>query len=195
MLESGYHNVPAGHTVSVVTHLEMLSQAEQRPEANVPLALERVRHADVDWYRSLFRAVGADYLWFGRLTQDKEALAQVLHDPDVHLYVLKSGPEEAGLLELDFREADTCELAYFGLTSAYVGGGAGRWLMNRAIALAWQQPIKRLHVHTCTLDHPKALDFYIRSGFTPFKRQIEIAQDPRLIGLLPKTAASQIPMV
>ena len=33
---------------------------------------------------------------------------------------------------------------------------------------------------------PGALDFYIRSGFAPFRRQIEVADDPRAIGLLPK---------
>ena len=195
MLEYGYHDVPAGHTVSVVTHLEMLSKAEARPEAEIQLTLERVKRPMVGWYRNLFRAVGADYLWFGRLTQSEEELAETLNNPSVHVYVLKAGTEEAGLLELDFREAGACELAYFGLTPEHVGGGAGRWLMNRAIALAWEQPIKRLHVHTCTLDSPKALDFYIRSGFTAFKRQIEIEQDPRLIGLLPKSAAPQIPMI
>lgn len=195
MLENGYHDVPAGHTVSVVTHLEMLAKPAQRPEADLPLTLAPVVNADLEWYRGLFRAVGADYLWFGRLTQDNEVLAQILHDPDVLVFVLMSGADEAGLLELDYRQSGQCELAYFGLTPAHVGGGAGRWLMNRAISLAWQRPITRLHVHTCTLDHPKALDFYIRSGFTPYKRQIEVEQDPRQIGLLPKTAAPQIPLI
>ncbi len=195
MLEYGYHDVPAGHTVSVVTHLEMTREATARAEADLPLTLERKHRPDVAWYHDLFRAVGADYLWFGRLTQSDEELLQTLHDPDVHIYALKSGAQTAGLLELDFRTKDACELAYFGLTGAHVGGGAGRWMMNRAVKLAWQHPIKRFHVHTCTLDHSKALDFYIRSGFTPFKRQIELERDPRLIGLLPKSAAPQIPIL
>ena len=31
------------------------------------------------------------------------ALAAIIHDPLVEVYVLKSGADEAGLLELDFR--------------------------------------------------------------------------------------------
>ena len=59
--------------------------------------------------------------------------------------------------------------------------------MNRALEKVWQRPITRFWVHTCTLDHPNALAFYMRSGFVPFRRQIEIAPDPapagRVIGI------------
>ena len=195
MLELGYHDVPAGHTASIVTHLQMQSQAPARPEATLPLKLERVTTPDVHWYRALFRLVGADHLWFGRLTQTDDELAAILSNPLVHIYRLVDGAKEVGLLELDFRQPNDCELAYFCLAASHVGGGAGRWLMNRAIKLAWAESIDRFHVHTCTLDHPKALDFYIRSGFTPYKRQIEIEQDPRALGLLPKTAAPHIPII
>ena len=104
-----------------------------------------------------------------------------------------------GLLALDFREEGACELAFFGLTAAAIGNGTGRWLMNRAIARAWSREghsaIRRFWVHTCTLDSPQALGFYIRSGFTPVKRQIEIFDDPRLTGVLPLTAAPQVPIL
>jgi hypothetical protein len=48
-------------------------------------------------------------------------------------------------------------------------------------------------VHTCTLDHPAALGFYIKSGFTPFHRAIETFADPRLDGTLPVDAAPHVP--
>jgi hypothetical protein len=50
-------------------------------------------------------------------------------------------------------------------------------------------------VHTCTLDHPRALAFYLRSGFSAFSRQVEVADDPRGEGILPRSAASQIPII
>jgi len=40
----------------------------------------------------------------------------------------------------------------------------------------------RVWLDTCSFDHPLALPFYQRSGFVPFRRQIEIAEDPRLDG-------------
>ena len=105
------------------------------------------------------------------------------------------GPKDAGLLELDFRGDAGCELAFFGLTPDQVGGQAGRWLMNEALTRAWDEDIWRLFVHTCTLDHPKALAFYIRSGFTPYKRCVEVSADARLTGHLPKSSAPQIPLL
>ena len=195
MLEDGLHAVPAGHTASVVTHLEMCAEAAQRPEADLPLDLARVTAPESDWYLNLFRKVGAPWLWFGRLVMDRDELRTILSDEQVHVYVVRDGTEEVGLLELDFRRHGDCELAYFGLAPEAVGGGAGRWLMNRAIRLAWAEGIARFHVHTCTLDHPAALDFYRRSGFTPYAHEIEIAPDPRLSGLLPEDTAPQVPLI
>lgn len=195
MLEDGLHTVPAGHTASVVTHLEMCAEAAQRPEADLTLELARVTAPDSDWYLDLFRKVGAPWLWFGRLVMDRDELRRILSDERVHVYVVRDGTDEVGLLELDFRQHGDCELAYFGLAPEAVGGGAGRWLMNRAIRLAWAEGIARFHVHTCTLDHPAALEFYRRSGFTPYAREIEIAPDPRLSGLLPEDTAPQVPLI
>jgi hypothetical protein len=76
-----------------------------------------------------------------------------------------------------------------------VGTGAGRWLMTQAIELASRHAPRRLWVHTCTLDDPAALPFYVRSGFRAYKRAVEVADDPRLLGLLPESAASWLPLI
>lgn len=195
MLETGLHAVPQRHTASIVTHLEMHHEAPQRPEADLPLELVCVAPPRPDWYLDLFCRVGAPWLWFGRLDMPRDALEALLADPGLHVHVLRNGGSEIGLLELDFRQPETCELTYFGLETENVGAGAGRWMMNRAIRLAWREGISRFHVHTCSLDHPDALDFYRRSGFTACRREVEIAPDPRLHGLLPRDAAPQVPLV
>ena len=69
---------------------------------------------------------------------------------------------------------------FFGVTANLIGNGAGSWLMCRALEIAWSRPIRRVWVQTCSFDHPAALAFYQRSGFRAFRRQIEIASDPRL---------------
>ena len=119
---------------------------------------------------------------------DEQGLEYHFHD------YKKDGVPEA-LLELDFRINGECELAYFGVTSALLGSGAGRFLMNTAIRLAWDKSIQRFHVHTCTLDHPEALGFYRRSGFTAYRQQIEIEDDPRLTGQLPMDAGHRVPII
>jgi len=196
-LPDGFHEVPPGKVAAVVTHLEMRAPAPLRP-APLPVGLDLVRmtRPDPRWYLALFRRVGAaDWLWFSRLRMPEDDLAAIITDPDVHVYALRRGGEDLGLLELDFRSAGACELAFFGLASSLIGQGAGRFMMNEAITRAWAQGIGLLHVHTCTLDSPDALAFYLRSGFTAVRQQIEIAPDPRLDGLLPQSAAPQVPII
>jgi GNAT superfamily N-acetyltransferase len=122
-------------------------------------------------------------------------LAAIVQSPllEVHALVHEDGDE--GLVELDFRDAGQCEIVSFGVTAKLIGSGAGRWLMNRTLELAWSHPVGRVWVHTCTLDHPAALAFYQRSGFRPFRRQIEIADDPRLDGTAPRAAAKHVPII
>lgn len=200
MLPDGYSDVPAGKLAAVVTCLEMRAPRvlHSRPEQE-GITLAHVAAPDIDWYRDLYNRIGADWLWASRLAIPQGDLAAIIQHRDVEVYaVMKAGRAE-GLLELDFREEGVCELAFFGLTPATIGNGTGRWLMNKAIGRAWSRerraPIQRFWVHTCTLDSPQALGFYIRSGFTPIKRQVEIFDDPRLTGILPETAASQVPIL
>ncbi|MFC6635921.1 GNAT family N-acetyltransferase [Sulfitobacter sp. JBTF-M27] len=195
MISDGLYEVPAGKVAMIVTHLEMLERADTR---DVPLpdgvAFRKVA-PDVAWYRDIFDRVGADWLWYGRRKIDDAKLAQIISDPNVDIYTLSLNGQDEALLELDFCEDGACELAYFGLTSKLIGTGAGRYLMNKAIALAWAKPISRFHVHTCTIDSQQALSFYVRSGFVPYKRQVEIDDDPRLQNLLPEDVAPHLPVI
>ena len=188
--------IPAGRTAAIVTSLEMFARPPAREDrTKLDLRLERAANPGADWYRGLYRRVGEDWLWFSRHQLGEEALRAILDDPRVEVYALRSAGEETGLLELDFREPGICELAFFGLVPALIGTGAGRWLMNRAVESAWSRPIERFWVHTCTYDHPDAVRFYMRSGFRPFRQHIEILDDPRLDGTLPRHAAAHVPVI
>lgn len=196
MLTNGYSDVPNGKLATVVTCLEMLATPQLRAErTDTPWQLRHAAQPDPGWYRELFRRIGTQWLWFSRLTMPLDELASILGNPDIEVYTLAAAGRDEGLLELDFREAGCCELAFFGLSAAVLGQGAGRWLMNRAIERAWARPIRRFWVHTCTNDHPDALAFYLRSGFRAYARRIEVADDPRLTGLAPRTAAAHVPII
>jgi GNAT superfamily N-acetyltransferase len=195
LLPDDYSDVPAGKIATVVTHLEMTERPALRPDPEGVWTLRRVPSPDLDWFRDLYRRVGEEWLWFSRLQMADAELAAIIRSPMVDVYALMHEDRDEGLLELDFRDAGQCELAFFGVTADLIGGGAGRWLMNRALELAWSRPVQRVWVHTCTLDHPSALAFYQRSGFRPFRRQIEIADDPRLDGTAPRSAAKHVPII
>jgi GNAT superfamily N-acetyltransferase len=180
---------------AVVTYLEMHAP----PQAEVPsssLSLRRIDRPDADHYRELFRLVGAPWLWFSRLTLDDAHLAAIIQHPKVEVYsVMDQTSREVGMLELDLREPHDCELSFVGLVPELSGKGHGRWLLAEAVRLSWREGVDRVHVHTCSLDHPAALSAYRRAGFTPYKRSIERFPDPRLLGILPRDAAPQIPLL
>jgi GNAT superfamily N-acetyltransferase len=174
----------------------MLAPAPARPEAHeAAWSLSLWPSPRVEDYLDLYRAIGTDWLWFSRLEMDPSMVAAIIADDDVEVWRFDGGGGEAGIVELDFRNAGTCELAFFGVTRGLIGTGAGRWMMNRAITRAWSAPIARFWVHTCSLDHPGAPDFYQRSGFRAFARQVEVMVDPRLRGLLPPGAARHVPLI
>jgi GNAT superfamily N-acetyltransferase len=188
--------VQPGELAAVVTSLEMRDRPRPRRLPASSLRLAQWAEPSLDGYRTLFRRVGAPWLWFSRLVLDDEALAAIVRHPqvEVHAVVDRAGIE-VGMLELDFRQPGECELAFFGLVPELTGRGLGGWLMDNALALGWRRHVERMWVHTCTLDHPGALGFYRRHGFVPFARAVETFADPRLIGILPRDAAPQTPLI
>lgn len=190
-----YEAVSDGELAAVVTYLEI----RERPVVAVPaspLTLKRVEVPQPEHYRELFRLVGAPWLWFSRLIMDDAHLASIIQHPKVELYaVIDESDNEVGILELDFREPHECELAFIGLIPQLSGIGHGRWLLGEALQRAWREDVHRVHVHTCSLDHPAALGAYRRAGFIPFKRAVERFPDPRLLGILPRDCAPQIPLL
>jgi GNAT superfamily N-acetyltransferase len=188
--------VADGEIATIVTSLQMAQRPKPRPLPRSALRLDRWRAPSAERYRALFRRVGEPWLWFSRLVIEEAALLRIIQDPAVEIFaVLDPRGIEIGMLELDYREAGTCEIAYFGLVPELTGQGEGRWLMAHALAMAWRAGINRVWVHTCTLDHPKALNFYRAQGFVPFARAVETFADPRLTGQLPREAAPQIPLL
>ena len=189
-----YDPVPDNELAAVVTYLEM----RQAPAADVPpstLQLRRVARPTPDQYRALFRKVGGPWLWFSRLVMKDDELEAVIGHADVDLFEVAAVEAVVGMLELDFREPGQCELAFIGLVPGLAGQGHGRWLLGEAVHRAWREGVERVHVHTCSLDHPAAMSAYRRAGFTPYKRAIERFPDPRLLGILPKDCAPHVPLL
>ena len=189
-----YEAVPDGELAAVVTYLEMRTPQEPTVPPS-PLALRRVEVPQPEHYRELFRLIGAPWLWFSRLIIDDAHLAAIIQHPKVELdSVIDQSGREVGMLELDFREPGECELTFVGLVPELAGQGHGRWLLAQAVRLAWREGVDRVHVHTCSLDHPAALTAYRQAGFTPYKRAVERFPDPRLLGILPEDCAPQVPL-
>ncbi|WP_375429321.1 GNAT family N-acetyltransferase [uncultured Sphingomonas sp.] len=192
----GLTAVPADHVATVVTTLEMRERPSLRPLPPSPLRLEGWRSPEPARYRTLFRRVGEPWLWYSRLTMDDAALLAIVGDERVEVFAaVDRAGVEVGLLEIDLRRSGETELSYFGLVPELAGQGHGRWLMARALGLAWRAGTERVWLHTCTLDHRHALGFYRAQGFAATGRTLETFPDPRLAGILPREAAPHVPLL
>jgi GNAT superfamily N-acetyltransferase len=195
IVPDGYSDIPAGKVVAIVTHLEMTARPAPRPDLAGAWTLRRVEMPPLDWFRDLYRRVGEEWLWFTRIRMPDAELAARLHSPQLEVYAMVDDNSDEGLLELDFREPGQCEIGMFGVTAKLVGTGAGRWLMNRTLEIAWSRPVTRVWLHTCSFDHPAALAFYQRSGIRACRRQVEVRDDPRLDGTAPRDVARHVPVI
>lgn len=196
-LPDGYHALPPGKLATLVTFLEMTAPparaARPTPEG---YALQRVERWSTEEFRRLYVEIGWEWLWTSRLLLSEEELVARLHQPGTEAYVPVRDGRATGILEMDFSAGPEVEISFFGLVPGAIGGGIGGWLMDEAIRLAFARPAtRRLWLHTCHFDSPQALPFYMRMGFAPYARAVEVFDDPRLIGRLDAGAGPHVPVI
>jgi len=157
-----------------VTYLEMTEPvASTRPWPGPEWRIERLARPTVRFYRWLYDAVGAEWVWIDRTFMSDAALDTLLRAPGVEVHLLTEGGVPAGYGELDRRRAGEVQIQYFGLVPEAVGRGLGRWFLEQITARAWRSRPRRVWVHTCDLDHPRALATYEAAGFRVYDRRVE----------------------
>ena len=164
------------------------------PEA---LHIEKLGPSDCTRYRALFKAVGGPWLWVSRLKSPDAELFEILSHPKIDAFALTNGQEDMGFLELDHREQDEpgSEIRYFGLVPRAMHRGLGARLMAYAFREARRKNVTRLWLHSCHIDAPGSAGFYQAQGFRPTRSAIEILDDPRISGHLPKHFAPHVPFI
>jgi len=181
-----------GRIVVTTWHLEMRSPPSH---ACSPLPegarVEPVPEIPVGYYRYLYETVGGPWSWVDRRWMGDAELASHVHDPAVEVHVASMRGAPAGYFELDARKEGEVELAYFGLTPAWVGRGLGRPVLERAIERAFalgqaRGSLARIWVHTCSLDHPRARGAYVRAGFVEYEAHDHEEWDPRPLPVHPR---------
>jgi GNAT superfamily N-acetyltransferase len=196
MIADGYTDIAPGKVASVVTYLEM----PERPsvtasEISSSVQLRKVQSPGLDWYRLRYLRAGAQWLWFSRLQMTDAQLSAVLHSASTEFFLAEHEGSEIGIAELDRSHPPDVEITSFALFAEAIGKGFGRSFMTQLLRQAWTQTTARVWLHTCNLDGPGALAFYKKCGFRPYKLAIEVADDPRISGILPEHTAPQAPII
>ena len=141
------------------------------PELNQSIDLEKINDFQVNKF--FYKNVGKKHNWIDRLTWSETDWIKYTSDSKVETYILKVKNDLAGYFELIFHtDLKEIEIAYLGLLEEYHNKKIGGYLLSEAIKKSFaKKSIKRIWVHTCTLDHKNALKNYLARGMKIYKRE------------------------
>ena len=119
-----------------------------------------------------YKNVGKKHHWVDRLVWTDKEWIKYVSDKKVRTYVLKNNNDLAGYFELILhRDKNEIEIAYLGLLEEYQNKNLGSFLLTVASKNSFLEKVKRVWVHTCSLDHKNALNNYISRGMKIFKKE------------------------
>jgi GNAT superfamily N-acetyltransferase len=163
----------AGPVTATRTYLELTDRHALRRgrKPDVDAVIARRDPCPPEFWSHLYVTVGGAYRWLDRLPWTNEQIQSYLKDPAVSLWVMTVGDEIAGYYELHLEPDDSFEIVYFGLMPAFTGRGLGGFMLVDAAERAWSLGARRVWLHTCTFDHPHAIQNYLDRGFRVFKTE------------------------
>ena len=139
---------------------------------NLECSINIVKPDDFQINKFFYKNVGKKHRWTDRLIWSEENWIKYFSDPKVKTYILKVNGDLAGYFELIVHlEVKEIEIAYFGLLEEYHNKKLGGFLLSNAIKKSFDKKIKRVWVHTCTLDHENALKNYLARGMKIYKKE------------------------
>jgi GNAT superfamily N-acetyltransferase len=159
--------------LETITYVEMTDPGELCPAAPVPAMTLEPAGDDHRLVKEIHGRTGKAYHW-GGLTWTDEDWAARLANPRLSHWIIRHGTDPAGLAEIETHPGGDVEIDTFGLAPEFVGRGLGGYALTLVVRQAWEiEPIgapsvRRVWLHTSTLDHPNALPNYQKRGFRPF---------------------------
>jgi len=160
----------------VRNYLEIKSLEEllEKKTPNNKYIVEKIYTNDFQLNKFFYKQIGQNHNWNDRLVWDDKRWINYVSDPKVFTFVLKDNEDIAGFFELiHHKDKYEMEIAYFGLLRDYLDKKLGGYMLTEAIKISFSYNIKRVWVHTCSLDHKNALKNYLARGMKIFN--IEIA--------------------
>ena len=142
---------------------------KDKPEDNY--SVEKTK-PDFQLNKFFYKQIGKKYRWTDRLIWTDLQWSNYVSNKNLETYVIKNGEDLVGYFELIYHpEKNETELGYLGLFEDYFGKGVGGYALTTAIIKSFEKKIKRMWVHTCTLDHPNAIKNYLARGMKIFKEE------------------------
>tara|TARA_B100000945_G_scaffold65170_1_gene48693 strand:+ start:33 stop:536 length:504 start_codon:yes stop_codon:yes gene_type:complete len=150
-----------------------INSIEELKTKEIPSDNFFLKEADKDKFdlnKFFYKQIGKKHEWIDRLIWQDKNWMDYTSDKNLKTFVLQNNNDLIGYFELIFNGND-CEIAYFGILEEYIGKGYGGFLLSEALRIGFKNS-KRIWVHTCSLDHPNAIENYKSRGMKIFKTEI-----------------------
>ena len=136
-------------------------------------SINLVKPDDFQINKFFYKNVGKKHRWIDRLAWSENDWIKYSSNPEVETYIMKAKEDLAGYFELiSHLDLQEVEIAYLGLLEDYHEKKLGGYLLSNAIKKSFEKKnIKRVWVHTCTLDHKNALKNYLARGMKIYKKE------------------------
>ena len=141
---------------------------KDKPEDNY--SVEKTK-PDFQLNKFFYKQIGKKYRWTDRLIWTDLQWSNYVSNKNLETYVIKNCEDLVGYFELIF-DKNECEIAYFGILKEYIGKSLGGYLLSEAIKIGFEKKMKRIWVHTCSLDHQNAILNYKARGMKIFKTEV-----------------------
>jgi|TARA_B100001059_G_C17551213_1_gene435349 ribosomal protein S18 acetylase RimI-like enzyme len=140
---------------------------------NIDFSINIQKSEDFQINKFLYKNIGKKHNWTDRLVWSDQDWIKYFSDPKVETYILKINEDLAGYFEsIVHFDTKEIEIAYFGLLEEYHNKKLGGYLLSYAIKNSFKKKeIKRVWVHTCSLDHKNALKNYLSRGMKIYKKE------------------------
>ena len=134
--------------------------------------IQLVSPPDFQLNKFFYKQIGKNYRWIDRLSWSDRKWIEYVTNPNINTYILKYKNELAGYFEQVIHKKEyNCEIAYLGILQEYYGNKYGGFLLTEAIKKSFFKNIKRVWLHTCSLDHKYALANYLARGMKIYKSE------------------------
>ena len=137
---------------------------------NVKIYLETEK--DININKFFYRQIGKDHFWRDRLLWSDKEWEKYINNENLETGIMKINEDLVGFYEQEFHEdKNEIELIQMGIIKEYQGKKLGSCLLKYIIQNTFNRNIKRLWLHTCSLDHKYALNNYTSKGLKIFKEE------------------------
>ena len=132
--------------------------------------IKKLSPPDHQLNKFFYKKIGKNHRWIDRLSWKDNNWIEYLNNNDVETHVLTEKENLVGYYESIYEKKNKeLEIAYFGILEDFREKGYGSYLLSQAIKDSLERGVKRVWVHTCTLDHKNAIKNYTARGMRVFK--------------------------